>query len=233
MIKDCSTIRQTFPIFIHHHHLRFIIIIVETRPKKVCRVGNVFCDVCGYTDCMCYTPNVDTSFDYNPSFDCYPQNDFYEPNSYYNGDSFQNTSNFEHCGGSFENSYHEPNSFYDSHGFNQPPQTSDFNNDIFELKSMIEKLKEMVINRYTSTPEPNEKSMEELLAEERKFQFCECCMYDDDSTNTINLNLRNESISSPVEPEDSLIMGDEPLNTIPATESDEFNESSVENLVLI
>nr|GEV10647.1 retrovirus-related Pol polyprotein from transposon TNT 1-94 [Tanacetum cinerariifolium] len=36
---------------------------------------------------------------------------------------------------------------------------------------------------------------------------------------------------SPNEPVDSLIMGDEHLNTIPATESDEFIKSSVENLV--
>jgi hypothetical protein len=42
MIKIRSTIRQTFPISIHHHHLRFTAIIVETRPKKECRVGNVF-----------------------------------------------------------------------------------------------------------------------------------------------------------------------------------------------
>jgi hypothetical protein len=99
---------------------------------------------------------------------------------------------------------------------------------------MIEKLKEMVINRYTHTLEPQVKLMEKLLAEERKSQFCECCMYDDDdSTSTIVLKPQNESISPSVEPEDSLKMGDEHLNTIPATESDEFNKSSVENLVPI
>ena len=59
-------------------------------------------------------------------------------------------------------------------------------------------------------------------------------MYDDDdSTITIVLNPQKESISPSVEPEDSLTMGDEHLNTIPATESDEFNKSSVENLVPI
>nr|GFA75339.1 hypothetical protein [Tanacetum cinerariifolium] len=40
-------------------------------------------------------------------------------------------------------------------------------------------------------------------------------------------------ISSTEKPVDSLIMGDEHLDTIPATESDEFIKSSVENLVLI
>jgi hypothetical protein len=194
--------------------------------------GRCFCDGCGYTDCMCYAPNAQTSFDYDPSFNNFPQNDFYEPNSYYNGDSYQNPSNFENCGGSFENSCHEPNSCYDSNGFYQPPQSSDFTNQIFEIKSMMDELKEMV-NRMTSTPEPYERSMEEPPVEERKFQFCECCLYDDSSTITINLNPQNDSISSPVEPVDSLIMGDEPLDTIPAMESDEFNESSVENLVPI
>lgn len=82
--------------------------------------GQCFCNECGYTNCMCYAPSADTSFDYDPSFNNFPQNDFYEPNSYYNGDSYQNPSSFENCGGSFENSYHEPNSCYDSNGFNQP-----------------------------------------------------------------------------------------------------------------
>ena len=57
------------------------------------------------------------------------------------------------------------------------------------MKSVIEKLKELVANRETYTPEPHVKSMEELLAEERKAKFCECCMYDDDdSTITFVLN---------------------------------------------
>lgn len=191
--------------------------------------GRCFCDGCGYTDCMCYTLSADTSYAYDSSFNNFPQNNFYEPNSCYNGDSFQNPSGFENCGGSFENSYHEPNSCYDSNDFYQPPQTSKFKNDILEVKSMMDELNEM-FNRMTSTPE---RSMEVPLVEERKLQFCECCLYDDSSTITININPQNDSISSLVEPVDSLIMGDEPLNTIPATESDEFNESSVENLVPI
>jgi hypothetical protein len=201
--------------------------------------GRCFCNECGYINCMCYAPSANTSYACDTSFDNFPQNDFnplyqnsYEQVPFFHDNSFQNTSNFEHCGGSSENFY-EPNSSYDSYGFNQPPQTSDFTNQNFEIKSMIEKLKEMVTNRITSTPEPNVKSMEELLAEERKFQFCECCMYDDDSTITINLNPQNESIFSTVEPEDSLTMGDGHLDTIPATKSDEFNKSSVENLVRI
>ncbi|GJR85031.1 reverse transcriptase domain-containing protein [Tanacetum coccineum] len=41
------------------------------------------------------------------------------------------------------------------------------------------------------------------------------------------------AITSIEEPKDSLIMGDEPLSTIPETESDKVIKSSVENLVLI
>jgi hypothetical protein len=203
--------------------------------------GRCFCNECGCINCMCYTPSAHTSYACDTSVDNYPQNDFklpyqnsYEQVPFFNDNSFQNTPSFENCGGSFENSYHEPNSCYDSNGFYQPPQTSEFTNNFFEIKSMVDELKEMV-NRMTSTPEPYERPMEVPRVEERKFQFCECCMYDDDddSTITINLNPQNDSIFSPVEPVDSLIMGDEPLDTIPATESDEFNESSVENLVPI
>nr|GEX27040.1 hypothetical protein [Tanacetum cinerariifolium] len=48
-----------------------------------------------------------------------------------------------------------------------------------------------------------------------------CCDDDDDHNSSI----------TPNEPVDSLSMGDEHLNTIPATESDEFIKSCVENLV--
>nr|GEV72600.1 retrovirus-related Pol polyprotein from transposon TNT 1-94 [Tanacetum cinerariifolium] len=49
------------------------------------------------------------------------------------------------------------------------------------------------------------------------------CYDDDDDYNFV---------ITPYKPIDSLIIGDEHLNTIPATESDEFIKSSVENLVL-
>nr|GFA58636.1 hypothetical protein [Tanacetum cinerariifolium] len=69
--------------------------------------------------------------------------------------------------------------------------------------------------------------------------FC----YDDDDDEERSNYLKDNIISGlplcaaikPIslieEPVDSLIMGDEHLNTIPATESDEFIKSSVENLV--
>lgn len=102
---------------------------------------------------------------------------------------------------------------------------------------MIEKLKEMVANHYTHTPEPREKSIAELLVEERASNPFKKFIYydsdDDDEKITFVLNPHKASDVSPVEPDDSLTMGSEHLNTIPATESDEFNKASVENLVPI
>nr|GEX14720.1 reverse transcriptase domain-containing protein [Tanacetum cinerariifolium] len=63
--------------------------------------------------------------------------------------------------------------------------------------------------------------------------------YDDDNDeegyNSLNDNIIPEllpySVVTPTEPIDSLSIGDEHLNTIPATESDEFIKSYIENLV--
>nr|GFB28837.1 hypothetical protein [Tanacetum cinerariifolium] len=83
-----------------------------------------------------------------------------------------------------------------------------------------------------------EKRIEEaqaVKAQGWKFPVC----YDDDddaeSSNPLEDNIIFElpsySAVIPTEPIDSLNMGDEHLNTILATESDEFIKSCVENLV--
>nr|GFA96903.1 hypothetical protein [Tanacetum cinerariifolium] len=83
-----------------------------------------------------------------------------------------------------------------------------------------------------------EKQLEEaqaVKAQSWKFPVC----YDDDDDeegyNSLNDNIISKlpsySAVTPTEPVDSLIMRDEHLNTIPATESDEFINSCVENLV--
>ncbi|GKC26851.1 hypothetical protein Tco_1034145 [Tanacetum coccineum] len=95
-----------------------------------------------------------------------------------------------------------------------------------EIKKKEKELRqrEQAANVSTYTPEPS-----------RRFNF----IYDDDEESTIPLN---EIISQlpliitilpTMEPEDSLIMGDEDLRTIPEKESDEFIKSSVEDLVPI
>nr|GFB06350.1 hypothetical protein [Tanacetum cinerariifolium] len=70
------------------------------------------------------------------------------------------------------------------------------------------------------------------LVQKKQFPVC----YDDEeSSNPLEDNIISKlppySAVTPTEPVDSLIMEDEHLNTIPATESDEFIKSCVENLV--
>nr|GEY51671.1 hypothetical protein [Tanacetum cinerariifolium] len=67
-----------------------------------------------------------------------------------------------------------------------------------------------------------EKKIEEEQAANARYWKIPACSDDDDAYN---------SAITPNEPIDSLSMGDEHLNTIPTTESDEFIKSSVENLV--
>nr|GFA32321.1 hypothetical protein [Tanacetum cinerariifolium] len=60
--------------------------------------------------------------------------------------------------------------------------------------------------------------------------FC----YDDENDEDYNFAITpNEPVLSTEEPDNSLSMGDEHLDTIPATKSDEFIKSTVENLILI
>nr|GFB79802.1 hypothetical protein [Tanacetum cinerariifolium] len=68
---------------------------------------------------------------------------------------------------------------------------------------------------------------EEQAASARYWKIPACCDDDDDYDSAITPVLSTE------EPVDSLSMGDEHLDTIPATESDELIKSSVEYLVLI
>nr|GFB99682.1 hypothetical protein [Tanacetum cinerariifolium] len=83
-----------------------------------------------------------------------------------------------------------------------------------------------------------EKQLEEERAAKAKNWKLPVC-YDDDDDEESSKSLKYNIISelppcvavTPNEPVDSLIMGDEHLNTIPATESDEFIKSCVENLV--
>nr|GFA06215.1 hypothetical protein [Tanacetum cinerariifolium] len=78
---------------------------------------------------------------------------------------------------------------------------------------------------------------EEQAAKAQSWKFPVCYDDDDDEEgyNSLNDNIISElppySAVTPTEPIDSLSMGDGHLNTIPATESDEFIKSCVENLV--
>nr|GEY84567.1 hypothetical protein [Tanacetum cinerariifolium] len=83
-----------------------------------------------------------------------------------------------------------------------------------------------------------EKRIEEEQAAKAQIWKILVCYDDDDDEegyNSLNDNIISELPSyftvTPTEPIDSLSMGDEHLDTIPVTESDEFIRSSVENLV--
>ncbi|GJV65569.1 hypothetical protein Tco_1476397 [Tanacetum coccineum] len=100
------------------------------------------------------------------------------------------------------------------------------------LQAVYEKLnqQEQAANVSTYTPEPS-----------RRFNFI---YYNDDDDQEITIPLNEITSQIPpsiaitlvlptMEPEDSLIVGDENLSTIPEKESDEFIKSSVEDLVPI
>nr|GEZ43238.1 hypothetical protein [Tanacetum cinerariifolium] len=78
---------------------------------------------------------------------------------------------------------------------------------------------------------------EEQMAKAQSWKFPVCYDDDDDeeSSNPLEDNIISElpsySAVTPTEPIDSLSMGDEHLNTIPATKSDKFIKSCVENLI--
>ncbi|GJR07910.1 hypothetical protein Tco_0790562 [Tanacetum coccineum] len=75
--------------------------------------------------------------------------------------------------------------------------------------------------------EEEKRIAEEQAARDRSWKIPIC--YDDDEDNTIAIT----PVLTIEEPNNSLSMGDEHLDTIPETESDEFIKSSVEDLVPI
>nr|GEV61584.1 hypothetical protein [Tanacetum cinerariifolium] len=77
------------------------------------------------------------------------------------------------------------------------------------------------------TPQEEEKQIEEEQAAKARYWKIPIC-YDDDDDEDYAIAVT--PILSTEEPDNSLSMGDEHLDTVPATESDEFKKSSVENL---
>ncbi|GKB82304.1 hypothetical protein Tco_0949199, partial [Tanacetum coccineum] len=173
------------------------------------------------------------------SFQCQLRNqNFYEPNLCYNS----NSSGFDQA--SQYSIDHQPQSIQED--LNQQRMNGVHNkwiilhNDMIEsrnelLKTMqyvVEMLgqREQAANLSTHTPEPS-----------RRFKSI-CYDDDDDEESTIPLNkiisqiplsIAITPILPTMEPEDSLIMGDEDLHTSPKKKSDEFIKSNVEDLVPI
>nr|GEV09109.1 hypothetical protein [Tanacetum cinerariifolium] len=165
----------------------------------------------------------------------------------------------ENCGGPHENFqcqptnedyYHEQNSCYNSNSFGsdhcQPPKYTvnhpifnahnDFlnsenelysaQNTIMEQMTTLTSMCEMVCQFFQKKQE--EKRIEEQqAANARYWKILACCDDDDDYDSAITPVLSTE------ETKNSLSMGNEHLDTISATESDELIKSSVEDLVSI
>ncbi|GJZ42481.1 hypothetical protein Tco_0589367 [Tanacetum coccineum] len=192
-------------------------------------------------------------------YDCAPQVPFiHNPEPCYNQDfnfpqtlpSFQQQRlGCEKCGGPHEtfqcqpmneDYYHEQNSCYDSNSFGfdqvQPPQYT-VNHPIFnsqnELLNSSNKLMEQMttlcdlVGQAIQKKEEEKRIAEEQAAKDRYWKIPIC--YDDDEDDTIAIT----PVLPIEEPDNSLSMGDEHLDTIPATESDEVIKSSVEDLVPI
>ncbi|GJS97599.1 hypothetical protein Tco_0804567 [Tanacetum coccineum] len=98
-----------------------------------------------------------------------------------------------------------------------------------------------MVGQYIQKKEEEKRIKEEQAAKSRYWKIPVC--YDDDDVEERSISLKDTIISglppcvaitpalSTEEPVDSLIMENEHLDTIPETESDEFINSSVENLV--
>nr|GEU60152.1 hypothetical protein [Tanacetum cinerariifolium] len=128
-----------------------------------------------------------------------------------------------------QNSCYDPNSF----GFDQfQPQQYTVNHPIFNVQNdlfdshnkLIEQLTSMceMVGQFIQKKEEEKQTKEEQAANARYWKIS-ACYDDDDDDYTFAITLK--------EPDNSLSMGDEHLDTISATESNEFIKSSVENLV--
>ncbi|GJY98556.1 hypothetical protein Tco_0515466 [Tanacetum coccineum] len=84
-----------------------------------------------------------------------------------------------------------------------------------------------LVDQAIQKKEEEKRIAEEQAAKDRSWKIPIC--YDDDEDNTIAIT----PVLPIEEPDNSLSMGDEHLDTIPETESDEFIKSSVEDLVPI
>nr|GEY55931.1 hypothetical protein [Tanacetum cinerariifolium] len=111
---------------------------------------------------------------------------------------------------------------------NEPPQTLPSFDSTVTVKTLIShKIFTNFNNSISVVKKQEDKRIEEERAANAQYWKIPACCDDDDYNFAITPVLPTE------EPVDSLSIGDEHLDTIPATESDEVIKSSVENLVPI
>nr|GEU58642.1 hypothetical protein [Tanacetum cinerariifolium] len=97
--------------------------------------------------------------------------------------------------------------------FDPPPQPPLYSEQLTSMCDMV--------GQYTQKKEEEKQIEEEQAAQYWKISAC----YDDDDDDDFTIEITHK------EPDNSLIMRDEHLDTIPATKSDKFIKSSVENRV--
>nr|GEV25136.1 hypothetical protein [Tanacetum cinerariifolium] len=170
------------------------------------------------------------------NFQCQPRNqNFYAPNLCYNlhffGFDQPPQYSIDHQPQSFQEDLNQQR--MNDECIKSHNDTTESKNELFNtMQSLCEMIlkREQATNLSNHTPEPS-----------RRFNSI-CYDDDDDEESTIPLNEIVSQIPSSiaitpvlptVEPEDSLIIGDEDLYTIPKKQSDEFIKSSVEDLVPI
>ncbi|GJT31771.1 hypothetical protein Tco_0922190 [Tanacetum coccineum] len=107
--------------------------------------------------------------------------------------------------------------------FNSQNELLNSQNKLMEQMATLRDLVDQVIQK----KEEEKRIAEEQAAKDRSWKIPIC--YDDDEDNTIAIT----PVLPIEEPDNSLSMGDEHLDTIPETESDEVIKSSVEDLVPI
>nr|GEX00456.1 hypothetical protein [Tanacetum cinerariifolium] len=196
------------------------------------------CERCGndLRDGFCSLCNLRNSFIYDPnpnSFDC-PPDSYHPPHPTYetwSGDSCGNDSNFCYdCQPQFPLNYEsEPgyienyNSYpYDSSSLSQQELCFEncgqyiVNNPIFNAHNDFLDSQNKITIAQT-------KIMEQMTSLTSMCTMLSACFDDDDDDYAFAI--------TPNEPDNSLSMGDEHLDTIPVTESVEFIKYSVENLV--
>nr|GEW89639.1 hypothetical protein [Tanacetum cinerariifolium] len=210
--------------------------------KCCCECGEALDEII-YQRCACPHKN----------FQCQPLN-YYEPNSTYDSnysvfDQFgdlhpQQDLCCDNCEGPYETSQCQPmnQNFYNSNssGFNQtqPPQFPVVHPPPHEISIEVshdqenQNKPEDVQELFRKLLDDFQTIHEELAEFINSSSWNRPAVYDDD-VDDVDYTIVITPVLSTEEPDNSLSMGDEHLDTIPATESDEVKKSSVKDLIPI
>ncbi|GJU77513.1 hypothetical protein Tco_1274583 [Tanacetum coccineum] len=209
---------------------------VLTHPQQL-QFETYLCELCGNNAHYGYDCPPQFLFIYEQEL-CYNQNfndNYFPQNSQRYSQQYLCCAN---CGGPHETFQCQPmNEDYCEQNSCYYPNLSPMNDDCFMSKILamiiilllmeqMATLRELV-DQAIQKKEEEKRIAEEQAAKDRSWKIPIC--YNDDEDNTIAIT----PVLPIEEPDNSLSMGDEHLDTIPETESDEVIKSSVENLIPI